>query len=94
MAGIGPARQLWKSCLLPLQHTRARRTVTVRSIAMTVRTNDIALRDLGEDGFGTSVADHLRNGVALLRSIPMVELHDIERKSSLAVHARNVPKFG
>jgi hypothetical protein len=52
---------------------------------VTVRTNDIALRDFGEDAFGTSTTDHLRHGVAFLSSVPMVELQDVERKSPTAV---------
>jgi hypothetical protein len=61
---------------------------------MAVRTNDIALCDLGEDSFGTSVTDHLRDGVALLSRIAMVELHDVEGKSPPAVKTGNITKFG
>jgi hypothetical protein len=60
---------------------------------MTVSTNDIALSDLGEDGFGTSPTDHLRNGVALFARISMVELHDVKGKPLPAVHTGDVPKF-
>jgi hypothetical protein len=94
VAGIEPALQLWKSRLRPLQHTRTGATPTVRSVPVTVRTNDIALRDLGEDGFGTSATDHFGDRVAFLSSLSMVEVHDIEEKSSAAVKARNVAKFG
>ena len=94
VAGIEPALQLWKSRLRPLQHTRASGTPTVRAIAVAVRTNDIALSDLGEDGFGTGPTDHLGDGVALLSAVTMVELHNIEGESLPAVHTRNVAKFG
>ena len=60
---------------------------------MAVRTNDIALRDLREDGLGTSATDHAGDRVALLCSIPVVELHDIEGKASTAVQTGNIAKF-
>src|SRR4051794_39048601 len=70
------------------------RTATVRSVTVTVRTNDIALRYLGEDGFGTSATDHLGDGVTLLSRISMIKLHDVEREAPPAVQTWNITKFG
>ena len=89
VAGIGPAPQPWRGRALPLRHTRACSTSTVASIAVTVRTNDIALRDLGEDRFRACSADHLRYDVPLFRRVPMVELHYKMWKVSAAVEARH-----
>lgn len=54
---------------------------------MAVGTNDVALRDFGEDRVPPGPSDHLAHQISFLARVTMIELHDEERKSSPAIQA-------
>lgn len=78
--------------LFQLSYSRAREPATITSIAMAVRTNDIALRDLFEQGLDGDAPGHLRDESALLRAVPVVKFHGAHRKRATAISARQLAK--
>src|SRR2546430_8173403 len=58
--------------------------------AMTVRANDIALGDLGEQFRTTDSTSNARDLETLDRGIAVIKVHDVWREPSAAVGARNV----
>jgi hypothetical protein len=59
---------------------------------VTVRTNDIALRDLFEQRPNGDATGHLRHESNLLSAVPVVEFHRAHRKRATAIGARQLAK--
>jgi hypothetical protein len=76
-----------RASITPHPHSQS---LFVGPLAVTVRTNDIALTRLFEQFRGIDATEHSRQLEQFLRRVAMIEVHRVERKGLLAVGARNV----
>jgi hypothetical protein len=60
---------------------------------VTVRADDIAFVDLGEDAFKAGPSDHARDALDLGRRVTMVEIHYTRRESATAVGTGHVSEL-
>ena len=73
--------------LFQLSYSRARAPSSKAAISMTVRANDIALRDLFEQVLDRDASGHLRHEAGLLRAIAMIKFHRTDWPCAAAVGA-------